>query len=259
MKQWQLLALLAVCWGTPGAAQTCNASYDHVSAQALACFRITGPQHGISLSPGSSGSISAPGGGTGSFSWNAGLSVLNLNVDHLPFWASCTDATREFDDFVNACNKMDAVTHVSSTPDKDVWRIDSPNVLQADTSYTQVRFAPLDRVELEAGGCDQNGGHGDTWRHYVDPPTDSQHHGLIRLPGFASFRRIMDVTGQARATTLPASTAGDAILHLGFESDNFSAGGYWGRDPGPHGECIGQPNAWLVITINHHRAPLEAD
>ena len=253
MRQYLLFGLLAACPAIPVAGQVCTKNYDHVSAQALSCFRITGPQHGIDLAAGLAGNISAPGGGSGSFSWNAGSSVLSLNVANLPLWASCSDAIREFDDFVNACKGMDTVTHVSSSGDKDVWRIDSPNVLQADSSYAQIRFSPLDQVEIEAGGCDQNGGHGNTWRRYVDPPNDSQHHGLIRLPGFTGFRRIMDVTGQARATALPASIVGDGILHLGFESSDFSAGGYWGRDPGPNNECVGQPNAWVVITINHHR------
>ena len=236
------------------AAQVCARSYDHVSATALACFRTTGPQHGITLSPGGSGNISAPGGGSGSFMWDSAAATLNLRVDHLPPWLKCSDATREFDDFVNACKGMDTVTHVSSNPDTDVWRIDSPNVLQPETTYTQIRFVPLDRVELSAGGCDQNGGHGDTWRHYVDPANDVQHHGLVRLPGFPNFRRIMDVTGPSHAVIFPASIIGDGDLHLGFESSEFAAGGYWGRDPGPNGECIGQPNAWVLVTITHHTA-----
>jgi hypothetical protein len=199
------------------------------------------------------GSISAPGGGSGSFTWQSTTATLNLSVDHLPLWLSCGDATREFDDFVNACKGMDTVTHVSSSQEKDVWRIDSPNVLQQDTTYTPIRFAPLDRVELSAGGCDQNGGHGNTWRHYVDPANDARHHGLVRLPGFTNFQRIMDVAGPSHVMTIPASIIGDGVLHLGFESSDFAAGGYWGRDPGPNDECVGQPNAWVVITINHHR------
>jgi hypothetical protein len=253
MKKYRLLVLIAACSGIPAFGQPCTRGYDSVSAQALACFRTTGPQHGINLAAGTSGSISARGGGNGTFTWAAASSVLTLSVDHLPAWASCADATREFDDFVNACKKTDTVAHVSTSPAQDVWRIDSPNVLQLDTTYTQIRFAPLDHVEVEAGGCDQNGGHGDTWRRYLNPANDTQHHGLVLLPGFATFRRIMDVAGPARAVTLPGSISGDSVLHLGFESGNFSAGGYWGRDPGPNRECVGQPNAWVTITIVHHR------
>lgn len=231
-------------------AQICSVNYDRVSQRALSCFRVTGPQHGIVLRGGDSGAISAPGGGSGSFTWVPSTSKLSLTVTHLPLFASCSRATGEFNDFVNACRGIDTVTHVSSSPAKDVWRIDSPNVLQRETIYPQIRFASGNKVETEAGGCAQAGGPGNTWRLYVNPGNDDPHHGVIKLPGFPALKRIKDAVGPANEFTIPTPVA-DPQLHLGYESSNYTAGGYWGRDPGPNSECVGQPNAYVVITIRH--------
>lgn len=246
--------VIAVFEGVAGYAQICGKSYDHVSAEVLSCFRTTGPQHGILLTGGNSGNISAPGGGSGIYSWSNAGSLLSLEVTHLPFWAKCGDAVREFDDFVNACRETDTVTHLSSSKDSDVWRVDSPNVLQPETVYPQIRFASADKVEVEAGGCAQTGGHGNTWRLYVNPSNDPLHHGLIRLPGLASPKKIKEVMGAEHAVTLPSPITGDNALRLGFESSDFTAGGYWGRDPGPNNECVGQPNAFVIITVTHSSA-----
>jgi hypothetical protein len=164
---------------------------------------------------------------------------------------TCSRATDEFNDFVNACKVIDTIKHVANTPSTDIWRIDSPNVLQTDMAYPEIRFLAGDKVEIEAGGCAQAGGHGSTWRLYVNPGNNDPHHGLIRLPGFPTPKRIKDVIGPINTVTIPTPVGPDPSLHLGYESNNYGAGGYWGRDPGPNNECLGQPNAYVVITITH--------
>src|SRR5580698_10210379 len=67
-----------------------------------------------------------------------------------------------------------------------VWRIDRPVITQKDKSYTKIKYEQGDRITIEAGGCDQTGGLGKTWKRYVDPQgpnADRLYHGLIEMPG----------------------------------------------------------------------------
>jgi len=47
--------------------------------------------------------------------------------------------------------------------------ITMPPVNQHETPYPAVVFAPGDVVDAYADGCVQTGGHGDTWKRYVNP------------------------------------------------------------------------------------------
>ena len=60
-----------------------------------------------------------------------------------------------------------------------------PPVTQHETPIPEVLFAPGDIVDVTADGCVQTGGHGDTWKRYVNPsgPNSGQYyHGLVRIP-----------------------------------------------------------------------------
>ncbi|HEX9061368.1 MAG TPA: metallophosphoesterase, partial [Clostridia bacterium] len=53
-------------------------------------------------------------------------------------------------------------------------------------AYPAVRFCAGDRVTMNIGGGVQDGGHGDTWRRYVNPigaRSDHLYYGLINIPG----------------------------------------------------------------------------
>jgi hypothetical protein len=68
---------------------------------------------------------------------------------------------------------------------KIVCTISEPVVTQHETVYPTVAFAPGDIVDVQADGCVQTGGLGDTWKRYVNPTgsgTDHLYHGLIRIP-----------------------------------------------------------------------------
>src|SRR6478672_10318005 len=67
------------------------------------------------------------------------------------------------------------------------WFISSPVVTSPyGKTYYQILMAPGDIILVSAGGCVQTGGHGKTWKRYVDPQgpnSDRLYHGLIQLPG----------------------------------------------------------------------------
>ena len=144
---------------------------------------------------------------------------------------------------------------------KIMCTIDQPNVTQRETVYPTVQFAPGDMVRIDADGCVQTGGSGDTWKRYVNPTgggTNDKYHGLIRIPtaqpdagGLIRIekanQRLQTVTG----TGLPVS---QLVLHLGYEDDDYSDNGYYGHDDGNDDQCKIQGSndggpAHVTITI----------
>jgi hypothetical protein len=132
------------------------------------------------------------------------------------------------------------------------WRIDEPNVGRPVTEYPNIRFQWGDRVTVQAGGCNQTGGVGDTWKRYVDPQGDGSdrlYHGLIQIPGATQgLVRIASVVGRT-LTVAPGIDTAQMYLRLGYEDDNYGDNGYSDRDPGTNNQCVGQPNAFVVLTI----------
>jgi hypothetical protein len=218
---------------------------DGVSAEALGCVRETLPRHGMILEEGDAAAITGPRGAKGSFNWDAGHRVLAVTITGLPFLASCQRAAAEILDFGRGCAGTDAVTRVGD----NTWRIDSPNVRKRESAYPTIRLLSGDTVRVLAGGCVQTGGHGDTWKLYVDPPKDPIHHGTIKLPGQAAFIRLKDIPA-GDSYVIPAA-GNDLPVRLGYEDNDYSENGYWGRDPGPNGQCRNQTNAWVQILVEH--------
>src|SRR5579863_1234631 len=89
---------------------------------------------------------------------------------------------------IPAANAQQVVSHTQPDTNTIIWRIDQPVVNQPDTPYPEIRFQPLDKVTVQAGGCVQTGGHGKTWKRYVDPDrytggdADRLYRGLITIP-----------------------------------------------------------------------------
>jgi hypothetical protein len=229
-------------------AQLCQTlRFERVSGAALACFRETLPQHGMRLGEGSAGEIKGPQGASGSFTWDSRLEILSVTISSLPMFASCRRATSEILDFGQACRGTDVVTQVAHDAVRETWRIDSPDVRKRETAYSMIPLEPGDSLRVTAGGCVQTGGHGNTWRRYVDPGNDQLYHGTIKFPGQMSSVRLKDVRDPV---VIPAGPV-DAVLRLGFEDMDYTDNGYWGRDPGPNGECRNEPNAWVQIIVDH--------
>ena len=155
------------------------------------------------------------------------------------------------------------------------WMIFRPVITQPEKSYRKIKFEAGDMITLEAGGCDQTGGFGKTWKRYVDPQgpnADRLYHGLIRIPGVTEkFKasptgpkglvRLLDMgmknlspgqfRGQFVVGDLSKVPEKDRYLRLGFEDDGYGDNGYWGRDDGTGDQCQNLGTSYVVITISH--------
>jgi hypothetical protein len=134
-----------------------------------------------------------------------------------------------------------------------IYWIDEPNVKQRITEYPEITFQPGDNVVIEAGGCAQTGGSGDTWKRYVDPQgknSDRLYHGLAWVPGATQgLTRIEAIVGSTLTIPQNIPDPSQLYLRLGYEDDDYSDNGYWGRDPGTGNQCRGLPNAFVRLTI----------
>ena len=149
----------------------------------------------------------------------------------------------------------------------ETWRIDEPNVKQHITGYPQIRFQPGDHVTINAGGCVQTGGSGNTWKRYVNPSgpnADRLYHGLIWIPGVIGGRaatgvppdpkRIVAYVGPNQAITIPSGVdTAQMFLRLGYEDDGYGDNGYYSHDDGTQNQCKSVGNAYVSLTIVHGR------
>jgi hypothetical protein len=132
-------------------------------------------------------------------------------------------------------------------------RIDEPIVSKPQQPYPQVVFQPGDQIVVNAGGCVQTGGWGDTWKLYVDPrgpDSDVKYWGTISIPGGTpGFVRIRDVIG--RTITLGPRIPEPATLSLGYVDSDYSDNGYSNPDNGTGDQCKNVGNAFVELTITH--------
>ena len=140
--------------------------------------------------------------------------------------------------------------------------IDQPNVKQHETPYPTVLFAPKDVVEVTADGCVQTGGHGNTWKRYVNPSgpeSNTKYHGLIRIPTGtkdSALVRINTLIGKQLTVTGAGVDLSQLELHLGYEDSDYSDNGYYSHDDGTDDQCKIDPThgkdggpAHVTITI----------
>lgn len=149
--------------------------------------------------------------------------------------------------------------HISTRPigaNSVRYRIEEPNVTQPSTDYQTLTFQPGDKVTVDAGGCVQTGGHGSTWKRYVNPGgrnSDHLYHGLILIPGATgSLVRIQSVIG--RALSIPASiNPAGLYLRLGYEDDGYGDNSYKDHDDGTDNQCRGTTGgaAWVELLVEH--------
>jgi hypothetical protein len=122
--------------------------------------------------------------------------------------------------------------------------INQPVVNQHEHEYPAVQFAPGDTVDVQADGCVQTGGTGDTWKRYVNPTgggTNDKYHGLIRIPtanpAGGGLIRIQTVIGKHQTITGTGVPISQLVLHLGYEDDDYSDNGYYRHDDGNDDQC----------------------
>src|SRR5690242_12383267 len=136
-----------------------------------------------------------------------------------------------------------------------VYWIGEPDVTRAQTLYPNIRLPEGSLVTIDAGGCVQTGGAGKTWKRYVDPQgpnSDRLYHGLVQLPRVTGgLVRISSILGQPKRLGGKDDSADPMYLILGYEDDDYSDNGYWGRDgdDGTGDQCRGLGNAYVILTI----------
>lgn len=152
-------------------------------------------------------------------------------------------------------NSNESITCATPRQGVAIWRIDRPNVKQAQTTYPSITFSKGDLVSVFSGGCVQTGGSGLTWKRYVKPvardqSTDNRYFGQISIPGFGGLRPIRDavLAGGISINQDPGSTP----LTLGYVDDDHSDNGYWGRDDGWWEQCRDLTDAFVVVAIQHN-------
>ena len=134
------------------------------------------------------------------------------------------------------------------------YEISEPDVTKDWLEFKDVVFRPGDTVEIDAEGCVQTGGVGDTWKRYVDPRGDhanERYFALIAIPGVIEKpERLSERVGCA--FQIPSGIAGGATwLKLGYVDDAYGDNGYWGRDNGQKGQCAGVGNARVTVRVRH--------
>lgn len=153
-------------------------------------------------------------------------------------------------------------------------RISKPFVNVPWKVYRQeaCRVQPGDQVVMkEADGCVNVGGEGEegplvppwrrlTTKHYVNPRPDSNHHGLIAIPGTIDQnenRKIIDFLRESQKQ--PIVVRGTGFILLGYEDDEYDDNTYdWIQqgdrsDPGTADQCYLERPAHVWIEIRHTR------
>lgn len=127
-----------------------------------------------------------------------------------------------------------------------VCTITEPVVTQRETTYN-FSFLPGDHVTVSGGGCVQTGGHGRTWKRYVDPASDNDlYHGLITIPGATGeLERLLNVVGRQYVV---GGRGGS--LKLGYEDDGYSDNSYSAHDNGTGNQCLNSVNAFVRIVVS---------
>ncbi len=132
-------------------------------------------------------------------------------------------------------------------------QIHEPKVTQPSESFPQIVLHGGDQVYFTAHGCAQTGGHGKTWKRYLNPSGDESgeyYHGLISIPGVTKGLEQMSKYN-AKYMVIPKNIAAVTLV-LGYSDQNGGYGdnGYWGHDDGTGDQCKGVENAWIDIQVS---------
>jgi hypothetical protein len=153
----------------------------------------------------------------------------------------------------------------------DGYEILLPRVDRPATIYNKPdHMIPLKRgdvVMVDACGCVQTGGVGDTWKLYVNPTgkdSDKYYHGVILIPNAASlgvpisptmknFVRIDElIKWQRRSENNRLHITENSYLTLGYEDTDHTDNGYYRHDDGNDAQCKNVGGAAVSIIIYHH-------
>ena len=134
------------------------------------------------------------------------------------------------------------------------WTINEPDVKRPSETFSQIRFQKNDEIYITAGGCVQTGGHGKTWKRYVNPSGDNNayfYFAKIQIPG-VTYGLVRMEQFLNRKLSFPLNPDNNSYLILGYADDSYGDNGYSGHDDGTENQCKGVGNAWVKIVITHH-------
>lgn len=144
-------------------------------------------------------------------------------------------------------------------PNKIIIEIKQPDVTRKERDYLNIQFKPGDVIHIEAGGCVQTDGVGKTWKRYVNPiaKDPNLYHGLIKIhghPDFDNFQRIADILQERNPIKIPEAKEDNNnkpvyYLSLGYEDDDYTDNGYYGKDEGTDHQCKDEGPAFIKLTI----------
>lgn len=134
----------------------------------------------------------------------------------------------------------------------EVWRIERPTVTQPQTAYPAIHFNKGDLlIGVAAGGCVNTGGLGDGWKHFVHPQgsnADRMYWGTIGIPGRGTPIKLAHaILGVKPESPEPADASGPLVI--GYVDDDYHDNEYGVPGAGNNGQCVGQGNAWVEVTI----------
>lgn len=230
-------------------------TYNAVSPEIWRCFKdAVSLQEKITFPAANSGQVK----GKATVDYNLDMTAQRLTITAIdtPWFVSCDAFNNRLAEHLTDCFGP-SVRQIANDKNNEFWRIDAPNVKQADTVYPQVKLRPRDTVAVDAGGCVQTGGPGKTWRLYVDPRgpnSDRFFHGRIKLPGMRESLTIRQFVTNGNNFEVPANATGDMHLHLGYgdNPNDYANNGYWGHDDGIENQCRNVGKAWVIVRIYHH-------
>lgn len=155
-----------------------------------------------------------------------------------------------------------------------VYDILKPVVNAPNTNYPMIPLRPGDLVTIDARGCVQTGGSGETWKRYVMPVDfEGQYFGTATVPGgvvtlpnattsdgtpLPPQTPIFTLIGKEiriadAPSTDPACVARSSAIHLQlrYVDDDYGDNGYWGRDFGTRFQCAVAPPAEVLVQVRH--------
>jgi hypothetical protein len=150
---------------------------------------------------------------------------------------------------------------------KRVVDISRPVVTESSFDYKSVVFRSGrsgDTVAIDAGGCVQTGGHGHTWKRYVNPSGPNSDHlyfGSMEIPAVSDFgsspppdilakTRFSSLVGKPSVNISSIASTTLATLLLHYADDFYSDNGYYRHDEGTGNQCaLGNDGGAAHITL----------
>jgi hypothetical protein len=156
-------------------------------------------------------------------------------------------------------------------------RIDGPFVAGPFYEYKKIVFNPGDEITLDAGGCVQTGGLGDTWKRFVNPRgddsgfPDGKYWGWVTIPGAVFSDNPNKVVNQLPFSSflggaqhnsfrippnlkLPPNATRSLNLTIGYKDGDYSDNSYLRHDNGNDNQCAldrDGGNAWVNVSVRH--------